>query len=69
MREHARPCGVHRPAPHAAPEGIRVRAPNDPRPHRDHAARFFSQEIPMTAYLISLALIGFVVIAISEDGS
>ena len=47
----------------------KVRAPNDLRLHRDHAARFFFGEMPMTAYLISLALIGLVVIAVSEEFS
>ena len=49
------------------PRRDKVRAPNDLRSTRDHAARFFSGEKPMTAYLVSLALIGLVVIAISEE--
>jgi hypothetical protein len=69
MREHVGPRR-ERHAPHAAPDGIKVRAPNDLRPHRDHAAHFyFFGEALMTAYLISLALIGLVVIAISEEFS
>jgi hypothetical protein len=36
--------------------------------HRDHAARFFG-EMPVTACLTSFALVGLVVIAISEDFS
>jgi hypothetical protein len=54
--------------PHAAPNGDKVRAPNDQRLHRDHAAHsIFYGEKPMTAYLISLALIGLVVVAVSEE--
>jgi hypothetical protein len=50
------------------PRRDKVRAPNDPRLRRDHAARFlFSGEKPMTAYLISIALVGLVVIAVSEE--
>ena len=66
MREHV---GLRRGSspPHAAPDGDKVRAPNDLR--RDHAARFDSGELPMTAYLISLALIGLVVLAVSEEFS
>ena len=48
------------------PRRDKVRAPNDQRLHRDHAARFFSGEKLMTAYLISLALVDLVVIAVEE---
>jgi hypothetical protein len=34
---------------------------------RDHAVNFLVCEMPMTAYLISLALFGLVVIAVSEE--
>jgi hypothetical protein len=51
------------------PERDKVRAPNDLHLHRDHAAHQFLQEKPMTAYLISLALVGLVVIAVSEGFS
>jgi hypothetical protein len=55
----------------AAARGLqrdKVRAPNDPRLYRDHAVRFyFAGAKPMTAYLISIALIGLVVIAVSEE--
>lgn len=54
--------------PHAAPNGIRfapqmVCACTATMPHVSSGAT------PMTAYLISLALIGLVVIAVSEDFS
>jgi hypothetical protein len=67
---HARTC---RPAARfvtaaRGPQRDKVRAPNDPRLRRDHAARFyFAGEKSMTAYLISIALIGLVVIAVSEE--
>jgi hypothetical protein len=68
MREHV---GLRRGSSPAArgPQRDKVRAPNDPRLHRDHAAYFYLGEMPMTAYLISLALIGLVVIAVSEEFS
>jgi len=68
MREHV---GLRRGSspPHAAPNGIRfapqmicARAAIMP-----HVSIF--GEMPMTAYLISLALIGLVVIAVSEEVS
>ncbi|WP_172841760.1 hypothetical protein [Bradyrhizobium lablabi] len=49
------------------PGGDRVRARND-QPC-DHAAHFISSEKPMTAYLISLALVGLIVIAVWESCS
>jgi hypothetical protein len=67
MREHV---GLRRgsSSPHAAPDGIRfapqmicARAAIMP-----HVSNFFG-EMPMTAYLISLALVGLVVIAVSEE--
>ena len=51
------------------PQRDKVRAPNDLRLHRDHAAHFCFLEKLMTAYLISLALIGLVFIAVSEEFS
>jgi hypothetical protein len=35
----------------------------------DHAAHFISREKPMTAYLMSLALIGLIAIAVWEEPS
>jgi hypothetical protein len=67
---HARTCRLAARIVSAArgPQRDKVRAPNDLRLHRDHAARlFFPGEKPMTAYLISLALVGLVVIAVSEE--
>ena len=68
MREHA---GLRRGSspPHAAPNGIRfapqmISACTAIMPH----ISIFG-EMPMTAYLISLALIGLVVIAVSEEFS
>ena len=50
------------------PQRDKVRAPNDLRLHWDHAAHsMFAGDKPMTAYLISLALIGLVVVAVSEE--
>ena len=52
------------------PQRDKVRAPNDLHLHSDHAAHFyFFGAKPMTAYLISLALVGLVVIAVSEEFS
>ena len=66
MREHA---GLRRGSspPHAVPDGIRfapqmICARTAIMPH----VSIFG-EMPMTAYLISLALIGLVVIAVSEE--
>jgi hypothetical protein len=66
MREHA---GLRRGSspPHAAPDGIRfapqmICACTAIMPH----ISIFG-ETPMTAYLIQLALIGLVVIAVSEE--
>ena len=66
MREHV---GLRRGSspPHAAPDGIRfapqmICACTAIMPH----ISIFG-EMPMTAYLISLALIGLVVIAVSEE--
>jgi hypothetical protein len=66
MREHV---GLRRGSspPHAAPDGIRfapqmICACTAIMPHVS-----FSGEMPMTAYLISLALVGLVVIAVSEE--
>jgi len=56
--------------PHAAPDGIRFAPQNDLHLHSDHAAHFyFSGAKPMTAYLISLALVGLVVIVVTEEFS
>jgi hypothetical protein len=68
---HARTCRLAARIVTAArgPQRDKVRAPNDQRLHRDHAARFFFGEMPMTAYLISPALVGLVVIAVSEEFS
>ena len=68
---HARTCRLAARIVTAArgPQRDKVRAPNDLRLHRDHAARFFFGERLMTAYLISLALVGLVVIAVSEEFS
>ena len=38
-------------------------------PHSDHAAHFIDEENPMTAHLISLALIGLIAIAVWEECS
>ena len=62
-------CGAARHPPHAAPNGIRfapqmISACSAIMPH----ISIFG-EMPMTAYLISLALIGLVVIAVSEEFS
>ena len=35
--------------------------------HSDHAAYFIWEEKPMTAYLISLALIGLITVAVWEE--
>jgi hypothetical protein len=61
--------GANRHAPHAAPDGIRfapqmICACTAIMPHV-----FVFGDMSMTAYLISLALIGFVVIAVSEEFS
>jgi hypothetical protein len=68
MREHV---GLRRgsSAPHAAPDGIRfapqmICARAAIMPHISIVG-----EMPMTAYLISLALIGLIVIAVTEDVS
>jgi hypothetical protein len=68
MREHV---GLRRgsPPPHAAPDGIRfapqmIRSCTAIMPHFS-----ISGEMPMTGYLISLALIGLIVIAVSEEVS
>jgi hypothetical protein len=54
--------------PHAAPNGIRfapqmISACTAIMPH----ISFFPGEKPMTAYLISLALVGLIVITVSEE--
>jgi hypothetical protein len=66
MREHV---GLRRGSspPHAAPDGIRfapqmICACTAIMPHVS-----FSEEMPMTAYLISLALVGLIVITVSEE--
>jgi len=64
-----RPAARNRHAPHAAPDGDKVRAPNDPRLHPAIMPHVPFGEKPMTAYLISLALAGLVVIAVSEGFS
>ena len=51
------------------PRRDKVRAPNDPRLHFAIMPYVSFGEMPMTAYLISLALIGLVVVAMSEDHS
>jgi hypothetical protein len=68
MREHV---GLRRgpSPPHAAPDGIRfapqmICACTAIMPHVS-----ISGEMPMTGYLISLALIGLIVIAVSEEVS
>jgi hypothetical protein len=48
--------------------GIRF-APEMIAPHSDHAAHFIDGENPMTAHLISLALIGLIAIAVWEECS
>jgi hypothetical protein len=65
MREHAG-RGADRHAPRAAPDGIRF-APQMIRVHIAIMPQVFSGEVLMTGYLISLAVIGLVVIAVSED--
>ena len=62
-------CGADRLRAARGPPRDKVRAPNDLHLHRDHAAHFFSGARPMTAYLMSLALVGLVVIAVSEEFS
>jgi hypothetical protein len=62
-------CGVDRHPPHAAPDGIRfapqmICACTAIMPHVS-----FSGEMSMTAYLISLALVGLIVITVSEEFS
>ena len=62
-------CGADRHPPLAAPNGIRfapqmICACTAIMPH----VSFFG-EMPMTAYLISLALVGLVVLAVSEEFS
>jgi hypothetical protein len=57
----------NRHAPHAAPRRDKVRAPNDLRLHTAIMPHVSFGEMPMTACLISLALIGLVVIAVSEE--
>jgi hypothetical protein len=49
------------------PDGDKVRAPNDQRLHTAIMPHVSFGEMPMTACLISLALIGLVVIAVSEE--
>jgi hypothetical protein len=69
MREHA---GPRRESSRAArgPRRDKVRAPNDLRLHTAIMPHVFVfGDMSMTAYLISLALIGFVVIAVSEEFS
>jgi hypothetical protein len=68
MREHA---GPRRESSRAArgPRRDKVRAPNDLRLHTAIMPHIFFGEMSMTAYLISLALIGLVVIAVSEEFS
>jgi len=68
VRANAPACGVDRHR-RTRPRRDKVRAPNDLHLHRDHAAHFFSGAKPMTAYLMSLALVGLVVIAVSEEFS
>jgi hypothetical protein len=48
--------------------GIRF-APEMIAPRCDHAAHFIDGEKPMTAYLISLAVIGLIAIAVWEEPS
>ncbi len=67
---HARTCRLAARIVTAAcgPQRDKVRAPNDLRLHRDHTAHsIFAGDKPMTAYRISLALIGLVVVAVSEE--
>jgi hypothetical protein len=69
MREHA---GPRRESSRAArgPRRDKVRAPNDLRLHTAIMPHIsFFGEKPMTAYLISLALIVLVIIAVSEEVS
>jgi len=48
--------------------GIRF-APEMIAPRSGHAAHFIEGEKPMTAYLISLALVGLIAIAVWEEAS
>jgi hypothetical protein len=69
MREHVgsrRGIVTRRTRP---PTGDKVRAPNDLRLHTAIMPHVSYFEMPMTAYPISVALIGLVVIAISEEFS
>jgi hypothetical protein len=62
-------CGANRHR-RTRPRRDKVRAPNDLRLYPRSCRTFvFSGEKPMTAYLILLALIGLVVIAVSEEVS
>ena len=49
------------------PRRDKVRAPNDLRLHTAIMPHVSFGEMPMTACLISLALVGLVVIAVSEE--
>ena len=64
-----RPAARNRHAPHAAPDGDKVRATNDLRLHTAIMPHVSFGEVPMAACLISLALVGLVVIAVSEEFS
>jgi hypothetical protein len=66
MREHV---GLRRGSspPHAAPDGIRFAPQMICARTAIMPQVSFSGEMPMTAYLISLALVGLVVIAVSEE--
>ena len=69
MREHAgsrREIVTRRTRP---PTGDKVRAPNDLRLHTAIMPHISFGEMPMTACLISFALVGLVVIAMSEEFS
>jgi len=68
MREHV---GLRRGSspPHAAPDGIRFAPQMICARTAIMPLVSISGEMPMTAYLISLALVGLVVIAVSEEFS
>jgi hypothetical protein len=69
MREHAGPRREIVTRCTRPPDGDKVRAPIDPRLHPAIMPHVPFGEKPMTAYLISLALAGLVVIAVSEGFS
>jgi hypothetical protein len=60
-------CGADRLRAACGPPRDKVRAPNDLRLHTAIMPHVSFGEMPMTACLISLALIGLVVIAVSEE--